>query len=274
MRIQLASDLHLEFLDHDYPGERVISPVPDADVLVLAGDISTGSSAIALFKDWPVPVIYVAGNHEFYSRRLEDIYSELRTKAAGTSIHFLEQDTVELDGVRFLGCTLWTDYELDGPQNKLRNMDAARRRLNDHRLISTREGRPFSPERALIAHQLSREWLRTELNLPYEGTTVVVTHHLPHPKCVDKQYAGEALNAAFASDLSELVAQADFWFHGHTHSKVHFSHERCEVNANPLGYPRNRSSVLAIRDVRFENGNFDYAKVIDTLAPKNQTASN
>lgn len=110
MKIQLASDLHLEFLQRDFPGERLICPAHEADLLVLAGDIANGTDAISLFKDWPVPVLYVAGNHEFYHRSFEITRTALRHAAAGTAVHFLDNDVVDFGGVRFLGCTLWTDY--------------------------------------------------------------------------------------------------------------------------------------------------------------------
>lgn len=118
MKIQLASDLHLEFLQSAFSRERLISPACDADVLELAGDIACGRHAIELFGDWPVPVLYVARNHEFYGFDFLTLRKDLLEAARGTSVRFLDDETADFGGVRFLGATLWTDYLLchDVPQ--------------------------------------------------------------------------------------------------------------------------------------------------------------
>lgn len=263
MRIQLASDLHLEFLTRRFPGERMIKPAHQADVLVLAGDICDGSFAIDLFHDWPVPVIFVAGNHEAYNFRREDVLDEIRSAARDTSVHFLERDVVDFGGVRFLGCTLWTDYRLAGVDLQLEARKNAQRCLNDHRVISNRDGSPFLPKDAYQDHQISRAWLHDELRRPYDGTTVVVTHHGPHPLSVHPRYRGDILNTAFVSDLTVEVEQADFWLHGHVHDSFDYMVGKCRVVANPLGYARNRLSVTNANQLTFENIEFQYACVID-----------
>lgn len=83
LRIQLASDLHLELFEVSFPGERLIAPAPDADLLVLAGDVANGIRAIELFADWPVPVLYVAGNHEYYGLSWESTRVDLEQAARG-----------------------------------------------------------------------------------------------------------------------------------------------------------------------------------------------
>src|SRR5690349_12426264 len=103
MRIQLASDLHLEFLASSRPEEAVIAPARDADVLVLAGDIGTGLQAIEVFREWPVPVLYVPGNHEFYGFDLQALRSLLADAARGTSVRFLDNSVADFGGTRFLG---------------------------------------------------------------------------------------------------------------------------------------------------------------------------
>ncbi|GJH18137.1 hypothetical protein CBA19CS22_16365 [Caballeronia novacaledonica] len=261
MRVQLASDLHLELLARNFPGETVIRPAHGAGMLVLAGDIASGSKAIELFGTWPVPVIYVAGNHEFYNYCREDLVDELREKSVGTSVHFLERDVADFGGARFVGCTLWTDYRLGDTQ--LEAMKSARRCLNDHRAISTRRGTEFSPRDALNDHHASRTWLSGELSRPYDGVTVVVTHHGPHPFSVHPRYAGDVLNGAFVSDLTPLLAKADMWFHGHVHDVFDYAVQGCRVVCNPLGYPRNRFEAAHIRQLRFENEGFNFAHVID-----------
>lgn len=267
MKIQLASDLHLEHLAHQFPGETLIRPAHQADVLVLAGDISRAAAAVALFANWPVPVLYVHGNHEAYGGTIEAVQEELRVASRGTSVRFLERETVDFGGVKILGCTLWTDYRLqcvDGHPQQFMNI--ARRQLNDHRLIRVATGEVFSPEHALENHETSRAWLADELARPYDGKTVVVTHHAPHPRSVHPRYEGELLNAAFASDLSELVQKADIWLHGHVHDSFDYEVSGCRVVANPRGYARNLSSASSSRSLLFENTAFQHACVIDTTS--------
>jgi len=266
MRIQLASDLHLEFLARQFPGERLIAPAHGADVLVLAGDIGLGSTAVELFKDWPVPVLYIAGNHEGYHECWEAVLEELAGKAKGTAVRFLEREVVDFDGVRFLGCTLWTDYRLQGTQTQEWAMENAQRCLQDHRVIRMRDGERFSAADALRDHELSRVWLREELGRTYDGKTVVITHHGPHPLSVHPMYAGDITSAAFVSDLTELVQKADLWLHGHCHNSFDYCVGAGRVVANPRGYPLNRYSVTSVEELEFENPQFQYACVIDTAA--------
>ncbi|KMZ12184.1 Ser/Thr protein phosphatase family protein [Candidatus Burkholderia humilis] len=127
MHIQLASDLHLELLASRFPGETLIRPAHGADVLVLAGDIASGAHTVELFANWPVPVMLVAGNHEFYNREFATTLTQMRAQAKGTSVRVLERDVVDIGGVRILGCTLWTDYRLYDYDYQLSAMDQARR---------------------------------------------------------------------------------------------------------------------------------------------------
>lgn len=138
MKIQLASDLHLDFLQRDFPGERLIAPARGADLLVLAGDIANGTQAIELFKDWPVPVLYLAGNHEFYGCSLDQTRIELRHAAKDTSAHFLDNDVLSFGGVRFLGYTLWTDYRFGGGRTPQELMENAERQLTRKKACSRR----------------------------------------------------------------------------------------------------------------------------------------
>lgn len=268
MRVQLASDLHLELLAHRFPGERLIAPAHGADLLVLAGDIAGGNAAIELFADWPTPVLYVAGNHEAYGGAWEGVVHELRRAASGTSVRFLERDVIDFGGVRLLGCTLWTDYLLEqrGARRMWSQAEAmanAEVRINDHRRIRTAGGGAFLPEHALVDHLSSRAWLARQLNKPYDGKTVVVTHHAPHLRSIHARYAGDITNAAFASDLQGLLRHADLWLHGHVHDSFDYRVGRCRVVANPLGYARNRHSAASVLDLAFENAAFQWSAVVD-----------
>jgi predicted phosphodiesterase len=261
MKIQLASDLHLEFLQQNFPGERLIRPAHDADVLVLAGDIANGTDAVRLFHDWPVPVLYVAGNHEFYHGSFEASRLTLQSEVKKTSIRFLDNDVADFGGVRFLGCTLWTDYCVGNlPQDEL--MARAERSIRDHSVIRTAMGL-FSAVDALEQHVLSREWLQRELVKPYDGKTVVITHHGPHPLSVHPRYANDSINAAFVSQLDEVLGWADVWLHGHVHDSFDYTVHGCRVVANPRGYARNRWSVRQASQLKFENPHFQWACVIN-----------
>jgi predicted phosphodiesterase len=263
MKIQLASDLHLEFLARQFPGETLIRPAYQADALVLAGDVGHAADAIALFADFPVPVLYVMGNHEAYGGCLESVIDELTVASCGTSVRFLEREAVDFGGVRFLGCTLWTDYQLQYGLSKSQLMENAQRRLNDHRLIHTLNGELFSPAHALRDHEASKAWLASELERSYNGKTVVITHHAPHPLSVHARYVGDPLNAAFASKLPELLQLADVWLHGHVHDSFDYSVEGCRVIANPRGYARNAGAARDVGELRFENNAFEPELVID-----------
>jgi Icc-related predicted phosphoesterase len=262
MKIQLASDLHLEFIQRDFPGERLILPAHGADVLVLAGDIANGAKALELFKNWPVPVLYVAGNHEFYSQSLEETRAELLRAAAGTSVRFLDNTVADFGGVRFLGCTLWTDYLLSCDRTQRQVMENAELRLRDHQLIHTQAGR-FTAAMALAEHEQSRRWLERQLALPYDGKTVVISHHGPHSLSVHPRYSGDITNAAFVSQLDTLLAKSDLWLHGHVHDTFDYVVAGCRVVANPLGYVRNRNQAPNPGAYRYENPDFQWACVID-----------
>lgn len=262
MKIQIASDLHLEFLQHSFPGERLIRPAAGADLLVLAGDIGNGTQAIELFRDWPVPVLYVAGNHEFYGAQMDQVHADLRAAALGTSVVFMENDTADFGGVRFLGTTLWTDYRLELNRTQRQLMENAELRIRDHYTIRCGDG-PFTAARALAEHVLSRAWLVRELANPYDGTTVVISHHGPHPLSVHPRYIGEALNAAFVSNLSELLPRAELWIHGHVHDSFDYTVSGCRVIANPAGYARNRASAGSAKELVFENAGFQWSCVVE-----------
>lgn len=262
MRLQVASDLHLEFLARRFPGETLIRPAVGADVLVLAGDIANDLLAIKLFAHWPVPVVYVPGNHEFYGTDWLKMREQLQRAALGTSVTVLDNDAWQYQGVRFLGSTLWTDYRLRANRTQRQLMDVAGSRLRDHSAI--RAGtEAFTPELALEDHERSRRWLEEQLAQPFDGKTVVVTHHAPSARSIHPRYLGEPVNAAFVSELDELVEQADLWLHGHVHDSFDYAVGKCRVVANPRGYARNRSSVDSARQLEFENPEFLSVCLID-----------
>jgi predicted phosphodiesterase len=237
VRIHVLSDLHFE---HRSP---IPAPV-DADVIVLGGDIALGTQGLEWAKDWSRgrPTLYVCGNHEFYGHSMPGLIEELRASAEGSSVHFLEDDEVLLGGVRFLGATLWSDFDFDGAEHRQRSMSFCESVVNDYRQIRfDPENRPLRPQDTREIHLRSRAWLESKLDQPHNGPTVVLSHHaplLPPPEIVLSQ-AARAVAGAFASDLSPLMGarRVDLWLFGHTHRAVDREIEGTRVFSNPCGYP-------------------------------------
>lgn len=242
MRIWILSDLHRDV------GRTPWEPpaIPDADLAVIAGDVCQGLPEAI---EWAarsigphMAVLMTAGNHEFYNRVHDVELARGRAAAAAAGVHFLEDDAVTLGGVRFCGCTLWTDYALGGAGHQATAMDAARRGLNDHRRITatTRpEWRRFRPEEALALHQASRRFLDAALDAGSDGLPrVVVTHHGPSPLSVAPAFEGDALNPAFVSDLRDLIGarRPALWVHGHVHASRDYTVGATRVVCNPHGY--------------------------------------
>jgi Icc-related predicted phosphoesterase len=257
LKIQIASDLHLDLLHHRFPEFLAVRPA-DADVLVIAGDIHLHDKAVAAFRDWPVPVVYVHGNHELYGGSRASIVARLRESAAGTRVHFLEQGEYVLNGVRFLGCCLWTDYVLfEGMRDQA--MEESDRYLMDSKRIVNDDGTPFSAANSTIEHAQALAWLTRKLAQPFEGKTVVVTHHAPHPDSIHARFAGNILNAGFITDLTRLIMQysPELWIHGHVHDSFDYRIGATRIVANPRGYARNRNTAATLAELAWENPAFD-----------------
>lgn len=241
MRLWVFSDMHLEF-----GGAFDALHVPEADVCVVAGDVMHGCGDSVRWLDRMVashmPVVLVAGNHEFYGHSVMEGLEWGRVHATECSgVHFLENDSVVLGGVRFLGCTLWTDYELDGDAEFAEAV--ASFQLNDHRRVMWRalpQREMFTTDHAKSMHMRSRAWLEAELVKPFDGPTVVVTHHAPHPLSVNRRFKGSALNPAFASDLSGVMelGKPELWVHGHMHDSCDYVVGKTRVLCNPKGYEK------------------------------------
>ena len=215
MRLQLLSDLHLETEAFDP------EPAPDADVLVLAGDIDATWAGFERFAHWPVPVLLVVGNHEFDGREWNDAWPALRAHVQACGMRLLERETCELtdrDGrrIRVVATTRWADFDLYGAAQRERAMRSAGYFM---RLMqATRDGRPFDAAAMRDEALACRAWLAHELSRPHRcDATVVITHFAPSVKSADPRYGARSGTASFCNADDDLVPFADVWLHGHLH---------------------------------------------------------
>jgi len=235
MKLHILSDLHNEF-------STFVPPDTDADVVVLAGDIGVGTTGMTWAKQYvDKPTIYLAGNHEYYNGNIESDLVRFRAAAVELGIHFLDCTTLVLGGVRFIGATMWTDFRLGtrSDQEVAMAMKAAHRALNDFKAIEIGKRR-FQPPDAVALFEQAVAFIASELAKPFDGKTVVVTHHSPSPQSVHPRYIGDAINGAFSSDLEYLMQAPNapaLWIHGHTHDSFDYVVDGCtRVVANPRGY--------------------------------------
>ena len=227
MRIHAVSDLHLEF-------GSIKLPDVDRDVLVLAGDIDVGQGALEFIKKEAAksPVIYVLGNHEFYRQEYNEVLS-FWINLELENLYVLEQESVELDGYRFLGCTLWTDM-----QNSLSDaVQECTLKINDYHAIR-KDGKLITAAETMTIHSKSLSWLTREMEKGNPSHTVVVTHHPPSARSVHPRYAGSLLNAAFYSNLDPFIERfrPKLWIHGHMHDSFDYFIGDTRVVCNPRGY--------------------------------------
>jgi len=210
MKLQILSDLHLGAHGMD-------TPISDADVVILAGDIARPRFAVEWALGFNKHVLYVPGNHEFYGSSLVATTEELKRITVNTSIHILDNQRLELDGVRFLGSTLWTDFLAAGGggdrkyamvQSLSFNHDFKRIRQGDDPA-----GPLFQPQDSAELFSTNSKWLDEQLAQSFAGPTVVITHHAPSLQSVHPRFSGSPLNVNFVSDAEWLMAgkRVDLW---------------------------------------------------------------
>ena len=269
MKLQLLSDLHLEAHPH-WKAE----PAPGADLLVLAGDIGSyqpgsqlGDSDFGLgqfspHNGWPTPVLFVPGNHEYDGMDFDAAHARLRETCERLGLIWLERETVVLGGVRFVGTTLWSDFDALGPSaavapatrhgvpvnplaQLLKARDKAFRAANYYlrKTETTRHGEPWLAEGLREQALVCQAWLRDALATPFDGTTVAITHFAPSLMSADPRYGLTPGTAGFCNALDDLLPLAQWWLHGHLHAPSDYVHRGCHVVANPLGYARKNEQV-------------------------------
>ena len=239
MKIQVLSDLHIEF-------EPFNVNTDNADVVVLAGDIHVDNRGVlwAFENIKDKPVLYVLGNHEFYGKAYPKLVDSLKEQTQDSNVHILENDTFSYNGVNFMGCTLWTDFNLYGDA-RLAGFEC-QQVMSDYRKI--RVSPQFSRLRSLDVshiHTHSLNWLTKELETHKGETNVIITHHGPSVKSLpdNKRNRENMINAAYVSHLDSILTDHNpsMWLHGHLHNSSDYTIGDCRVVCNPRGYPDERN---------------------------------
>lgn len=232
MKIQIISDLHQEF------GMTELS-FDKADIVVFAGDINLGIKGIQWIQSTikSKPVIYVLGNHEYYKGSYPKTLHKVRALAENSNVHVLEDSYIDIDNIRFHGCTLWTDFSVFG--NSVEYGIICQSTMSDYKMI--RRDPSYSKIRSVDTfqiHQVSRKWLEGSLQGSEKSKNIVVTHHAPGLQSVPTEYKNDSVSAAYASDMEDfiLMHQPDFWIHGHIHTPSRYHIGKTEIICNPHGY--------------------------------------
>jgi predicted phosphodiesterase len=247
--LNILSDLHLS------QGLLKI-PENDADLVILAGDVARPKEAVSWASGFAKPVLYVPGNHEFYGGSIGGTVSELKGLCSGTKIHVLDNEELIVGGVRFLGATLWTDFNLFGEgEQRVAAMREALALMRDFSKIRTGEATEtvFTPADSAALFKIHAGWLETKLAERYPGPTVVITHHAPSRQSIHPRFGDSLLNACFVSDAERLVdgSRARLWIHGHTHDSFDYFLNGTRVVCNPRGYAKDTENENPLFDANF-----------------------
>jgi predicted phosphodiesterase len=252
MKLNIISDIHLNVCAFSRPEN-------DADAVILAGDIARPREAVAWARDFDKPVLYVPGNHEFYGGSLEGVAAELQRLSADTCIRVLDNAEIVIGRVRFLGTTLWTDFELFGKgESRAAAMAQGQALMRDFSRIRLTEQSDtvFSPEDSAALFEADARWLDARLDAPHDGPTVVITHHAPSRNSVHPRFARSPLSACFVSNAERLLdgSRVQLWIHGHTHDSFDYRVNGTRVICNPRGYAKDGVN---------ENPRFDPGLTVD-----------
>lgn len=237
IKLRLLSDLHIE-------GYKYFYEWAGEDILILAGDIHTKNRLHELLITIPfnVRVLFVAGNHEYYDGVFDDVNEYLKgLEKDFTNFRFLNNESIEIDGINFFGGTMWTRFMLFGFNELWFVKKQARQRINDYFLIRKRddlEGRIRGWEIEDHVSEHEKFYRETKLWLQHtEGKKrVMISHFAPHPVTIQPQYAGQMVNAYFTEDMSDLMGWDGLWLYGHTHGSFDGMVGDTRIISNPKGY--------------------------------------
>lgn len=252
MKLWIWSDLHHEMQKTSLPSGKP----KGVDAIVCAGDLCRAPDLSRLAREivdrYQVPLIFVPGNHEFYSRssnRSKPHDHALMQQAQKESyswshrLYVLDDNEVELGGVRFVGGTLWTDFLLGGDLTDLPwRLNSARWLLSDFAEIRMQDRQLLTPQAMLDFNRVTHEFIERQLAIPFDGKTVVVTHHVPHPAATPAIYKSDDANFLFTNshrafgDILDSDRAPALWVCGHTHHPVDVTVGNTRVVCNPHGY--------------------------------------
>jgi Icc-related predicted phosphoesterase len=256
MKIRIMSDLHLEFapLFLESVGE---------DILILSGDIFISNLGIEVSKSYAkklnVPVLYIAGNHEYYRTKhrgaislrehrgaishtwenLSNLMWESGAKKDNIrkgNVSFFDDTCIIYKGIRFIGSTLWTDMELFGYSYAVERI--VQKSINDYRFIWSDYNHLLTIDMVKTRHKKSLDFIKNKLNENFDGKTVIFTHHTPSWLSVPEEFRSDMVSAAYSSRLEDLILEKkpNIWIHGHTHNKFDYYIGDTRVICNPRGY--------------------------------------
>ena len=248
MKIQVISDLHIEFGEYSIDSSQ-------ADIIVIAGDVHIGKNGVTwIKKEIPnKPVIYILGNHEYYSNTYPNLLYEIKEITKNSNIKILENEVFSIKRINFLGCTLWTDFNLFG--NKILSQLECQFGLNDFTKIRMSPNFfKILPTDIEQIHKKSVFWLNQTLKKLKNNRIVVITHHAPSIHSVPDRFKNKLISSGFASNLENIISiyQPQYWIHGHTHDSFDYEISGCRVICNPKGYPNegnksfNRNFIIEI----------------------------
>ncbi|CDZ55864.1 metallophosphoesterase [Neorhizobium galegae] len=244
MRAWVFSDLHIE-MDLNFR----LAEIPEADICLCAGDISDGGVTASL--DWlgeyvapHMPVVFVPGNHEYYRSSIkEGLAAGYKLAETYDDLFLLDGDSVVLGGYRFIGATLWTNFDLhDEPRLA---MAIAKEELNDYRQIKLSKApfKRFTPQESMYLHHRAAVDIDNAFRSQPDFPTVIISHHAPSLMSVPRKFLKDGLTPSFASRFEYRILEYEplLWVHGHIHSPSDYLIGKTRVLCNPLGYPDEQS---------------------------------
>lgn len=206
--------------------------------MVLAGDIHVKLNGIRWIRDnFPeTPVIYLAGNHEYYGGKLPRLLDKIREETAGSNVRLLENESIEIGGFRFFGATLWTDLELLGDHHVGASESL---QMNDYnRIRKTPSYRKLRPVDTRALHHETVRHIAGFFEAGDPRRSVVITHHAPSIRSLPERRRKEIISCAYASHLDQLIEEHSplLWIHGHIHHSQDYRIGGTRIICNPRAY--------------------------------------
>ncbi len=257
MKAWIVSDIHATNVAYSQLDQL---EVPEADLCICAGDMSgiveLSMEYLKRFISPHMPIVCVLGNHDYYSSTIDQSLKSAK-RDAGRNITVLENETLVANGVRIIGATLWTDFEVEHgrdsgelpvPERKALAIRKCEKFMTDFRVIFRsdwcEDGMPglLTAKELIARHVASRDFIARELSIPFDGKTVVLSHHAPSARSLHPAFLGDPTNGAFASDLTGIIhnGKPDYWIHGHVHHFLDYQEGGTRVLCNPRGYRQER----------------------------------